>query len=275
MISRLASGAGARAPRRPGRTGTDMKARPMLEYALHPLEDRLVHVDELCRADPVPRGWARCPLCLEALYVVQLRDRSHARRFAHLAGEFARCPLVNDALPNPLAVHVGPPLDEHGRQARATFFRHWQRHLHTIRQTASAFGIARFMRAIELADVLKLWAWPTLAQRDIPYILLVLTEFIAAPRGERKQAAWSRFWFDASVQRVDDLRKPRGVLPRLFRLRYRLPRMSKFPNARHLIDCQPVLMNDIGPSDAALGTPRADIAMFEAFAARFARRPVE
>ncbi|AIV76237.1 hypothetical protein X994_4298 [Burkholderia pseudomallei] len=220
----------------------------MLEYALHPLEDRLVHVDELCRADPVPRGWARCPLCLEALYVVQLRDRSHARRFAHLAGEFARCPLVNDALPNPLAVHVGPPLDEHGRQARATFFRHWQRHLHTIRQTASAFGIARFMRAIELADVLKLWAWPTLAQRDIPYILLVLTEFIAAPR---------------------------GVLPRLFRLRYRLPRMSKFPNARHLIDCQPVLMNDIGPSDAALGTPRADIAMFEAFAARFARRPAE
>lgn len=252
-----------------------MKARPMLEYALHPVDDRLVHVDELFRADPVPRGWARCPLCLEALYVVQLRDRSHARRFVHLAGEFARCPLVNDALPNPLAVHVGPPLDERGHRQRATFFQHWQRHLHTIRQTVSAFGIARFIRVIELADVLKLWAWPTLAQHDIPYILLVLTEFIAAPRGEKKQAAWSRFWFDASVQQIDDLHKPRGVLPRLFRLRYRLPRMSKFPSARHLIDCQPVQMNDDAPADAPIGMPRADVAAFEAFAARFASRPVE
>ena len=32
--------------------------------------------------------------------------------------------------------------------------------------------------------------WPTLAQRDIPYVMLVLTDFIAAP-GNEKQAARS------------------------------------------------------------------------------------
>ncbi|KVE40011.1 hypothetical protein [Burkholderia sp. TSV86] len=240
----------------------------MLEYALHPVEDRLIHIDDFCRMDPVPYGWARCPLCLEAVYIVQLRGRSHTRRFAHLTGNHARCPLVNVTLPNPLAAQVGPPLDERGRRQRETFLQSWQRHLHTIRQTASAFGIARFTHTIEHADVLKLWAWPTLAQRDIPYILLVLAEFIAAPRSD-KQAAWSRFWFDATVQKIDDLRKPPGVLPRLFRLRYRMPRMSKFPSARHLIDCQPVQMSNASPNDTPASIPGADIDAFEAFASRF------
>lgn len=256
----------------------------MLEYALHPVEDRLIHVDDHCRADPSPRQWARCPLCLEALQVVQLRDRSHARRFVHLAGDFARCPLVDDALPNPLILQMGPPLNERARQLRAKFFQNWQKHLHTMRQIVVTFGVARFMRAIEHADVLKLWAWPTLTQREIPYILLVLADYIAAPRGER-QAPWSRFWFDASVQRVDDLSKPRGKLPRLFRLRYKPPRKTAFPNARHLIDCQPVAMEPVdvptgaafdearlrGADELGADLPGAEVAAFESFAARMLR----
>ncbi|WP_407655452.1 hypothetical protein [Burkholderia alba] len=246
----------------------------MLEHALHPVEDRLIHVDDHCRADPGPRQWARCPLCLEGLHVVQLRDRARTRRFVHLAGDYAQCPLVNDALPNPLVVRVGPPLNARAQQRRAHFFRHWQRHLSTIRQTASTFSIARFMRVIEHADVLKLWAWPTLAQHDIPYILLVLAEFIAAPPGGRA-AIWSRFWFDGSVQQVDDLSKPRGMLPKLFRLRYRPPRKSMFPNARHLIECLPVPMEDAGSQEVPERIPRQDVAAFESFAAGMLRRPAD
>ncbi|MGS1023505.1 hypothetical protein [Burkholderia glumae] len=250
-----------------------MKERPMLEFAQHPVEDRLVHVDEFCLDLPLLRGLARCPLCSGVLRVVQLRDRSRARRFVHAAGPFARCPLVSDAVSNPLAVTVGPPLTERARQLRASFFQQWQRHLHTIRQTASAFQVARFTRAIEHADVLKLWAWPTLAQRDIPYVMLVLTDFIAAPPGE-KQAAWIRFWFDASVQQIGDLGKPGRMVPRLFQLRYRRPRMSKYPSVRHLIDCRPVPMGAHEFADpAAPLTGADDVSAFESFAQRVARLP--
>lgn len=250
----------------------------MLEYALHPVEDRLIHVDDHCRADPLQRQWARCPLCHEALQVLQLRDRTRTRRFVHLAGDYARCPLVDDALPNPLMLQVGPPLNERARQLRVKFFTNWRKHLHAIRQVVSAFGVTRFMRAVEHADVLKVWAWPSLAQRDIPYILLVLADYIAAPRGER-HGAWSRFWFDGSVQRVEDLSKPRGKLPRLFRLRYKPPRKMMFPNSRHLIDCQPVPM-DV-PDPDALGAiaeaplPQADEIAFASFAARMLKHAPE
>jgi len=251
-----------------------MKERPLLEYALHPVEDRLVHVDAFCRDLPLLRGLARCPLCSGVLRVVQLRDRSQARRFVHAAGPFARCPLVSDAVPNPLAVNVGPPLTERARQLRASFFQQWQRHLHTIRQTASAFQVTRFTHAIEHADVLKLWAWPTLAQRDIPYVLLVLTDFMAAPPGER-QAAWIRFWFGAPVQKVGDLGDAGQVVPRLFRLRYKRPRMSKYPSVRHLIDCQEVPMPAHEGPDAAALLTGADVSAFESFAQRMARVPGE
>ncbi|KAF1029741.1 MAG: hypothetical protein GAK40_00341 [Burkholderia plantarii] len=261
-----------------------MKERPMLEFAQHPFEDRLVHVDAFCRDLPLIRGLARCPLCSGVLRVVQLRDRHRARRFVHAAGPFARCPLVSDSVPNPLAVRMGPPLNEHARQLRASFFRHWQRHLQTIRQTASAFHVTRFTRAIEHADVLKLWAWPTLAQRDIPYVLLVLTDFIAAPPGER-QSDWIRFWFDASVQQISDLSHPNRVVPRLFRLRYARPRLSKYPSVRHLIECQPVsrpadaLTEMVGAThsthpanlaDAPDVLTLADVSAFESFLARHA-----
>lgn len=251
-----------------------MKERPMLEYALHPVEDRLIHVDALAHVGPVPRPWARCPLCLGPLCVVSLRDRARSRRFMHLAHDLAACPLVRDALPNPLAMRIGPPLDARGQQQRAHFLRHWPGHLQTIRRAASSFGIARFMRAIEHADVLKLWAWPTLAQRDIPYILLVLTEFIAAAPGGRA-ALWSRFWFNGAVREVDDLSKPAGKLPRLFRLRYRPPRRAVFPGVRHLIDCAPVEMEDPDAPTAPDGMPRQDVAAFEAFMARAWRRAAD
>ncbi|WP_244128412.1 hypothetical protein [Burkholderia gladioli] len=251
-----------------------MKERPMLEYALHPVEDRLVHVDEFCCDLPLLRGLARCPLCSGVLRVVQLRDRTHARRFVHAAGPFARCPLVSDAVPNPLAVDVGPPLTERARQLRASFFAQWQRHLQTIRQTASAFNVTRFTGAIEHADVLKMWGWPTLAQRDIPYVMLVLTDFIAAPANE-KQAAWLRFRFDASVQQIGDLGKPDRVMPRLFRLRYKRPRMSKYPSVRHLIDCQQVPMTAHDMVDAEALLTGADVSAFESFAQKMARTPAE
>jgi hypothetical protein len=248
-------------------TGAAMKERPMLEYALHPVEDRLIHVDDLAPTGAVPRPWARCPLCHGPLHVVALRDRARSRRFLHLARGLAACPLVRDALPNPLAMRIGPPLDAQGRQRRAHFLQHWQRHLHTIRQVASSFGIARFMRTIEHADVLKLWAWPTLAQRDIPYILLVLTEFIAASSGGRT-TFWSRFWFDGSVRDIGDFDQARERLPHLFRLRYRPPRRAAFPGVRHLIGCEPVAMEEANAPAAQDGMPRQDVAAFEAFIAR-------
>jgi hypothetical protein len=251
-----------------------MKENPVLVRAFHPFEPRIVTVAEYLAEFPddepeshTPPVSARCPLCGDALQVVQLRDRAHTRYFAHIAHEQLACPLVNDTLTNPLLVnaHVFDPI--HERVRRNEFARHWRQHLHTIRQQVPGFTAARLTRVIEHADVLHVWAWPALVHADLPYILLVLAEFVATTPGV-PQSAWLRFWFDASVQCVGDLRTGgagRATASRLFRLRYRPPRASMFPGPQQLLACDEVSMNaDFLPQRVARLT-RAEVMLVESF----------
>ncbi|WP_133650249.1 hypothetical protein [Paraburkholderia flava] len=253
-----------------------MKENPVLVRALHPLEPRMATVAEYLADFPddsselhtphTSHAPPRCPLCGDELQLVQLRDRAHTRYFAHIAHERPACPLVNDALPNPLLVDAHAVDPDHERVRRDEFARHWRQHLHAIRQQVPGFTAVRLTRVIEHADVLHVWAWPTLVQADLPYIFLVLAEFIATTPGV-PQSAWLRFWFDASVHCVGDLRTGRAgrAAPRLFRLRYRPPRVSMFPGPQHLLACDEVPMNADFLSHGAARLTRAEVMLVESF----------
>lgn len=247
-----------------------MTEKPLVDHAFHPEQDRLLTVEDYLREFPgdeqTERPLARCPLCGEALQVMQSRGRKHTHYFSHAEGALAHCPLVTDGLPNPILVTAQPPNIELERKQRDMFSRHWRAHLHAMREHVPELSVIRFMRIVEHADVLHLWACPTLIQADVPYIFLVLAEFIARTPGAQ-HSAWVRFWFDATVQRIDDLRKPRATPPRLFRLHYRATRSSMFPGKRHLLRYSEVPMTG-DFLNASTRLVRSDVLTFETFLAQ-------
>ncbi|GLU31846.1 hypothetical protein WKR88_20850 [Trinickia caryophylli] len=246
-----------------------MKERPILEYALHPADGSRVtpeaYLNEYGNLPPGVRPAVRCPVCHEDVRIARLHDRAQTRHFVHASGMEALCPLVNHGMPDAVPVMQRAPDAARERRHRDDFLAHWRLHLQAMREVAPEFSVLRFTRAIEHADVLRLWACPTLAQADVPYILLVLSAFIAAVPGPPYRA-WLRFWFDASVKEVADLRAPRDMPARLFRLRYRGTQAAMFPDARHLIEWAEVPMAADFLNQA---TPRflsSEVFAFEAFA---------
>ncbi len=248
-----------------------MKEKPILPYALHPLDQRRVTVDEFLQdaraPDAMSRATALCPLCGEDVYVARLHDRAHTQQFSHVAGERARCPLVNSRLHDMTFMSIYCHDEERTRRQRGAFIGHWRHHLMAIRQHAPVFSVQRFTQVIEYADVLHLWSCPTLVQEDVPYILLTLASFIAEMPGTA-HPTWLRFVFDASVREAIDLRKPGRTPPRFFRLHYRSSFTSMFPDARHLLEWIDVPMT----GDFLHQTPRITLPEATAFDAFIKRQ---
>jgi hypothetical protein len=223
-----------------------VKEKPILEYALCAPDSRRItatqFLERFGKVEPAIVPALRCPLCGEPVHFTRTHDRSHKAHFAHTAGVKAACALVDVMLPVSTAFLTIYPHDALGRQRRSEFARHWQHHLTEIRRHAPSFSVMRFTHSLAHADVLHIWSCPTLVAQDIPYILLVLSAFIAETTGVA-HPTWLRFMFDASVIEIGDLRRPGKLAPRLFRLHYRAAHNSMFPNASHLLDWSEVPMS--------------------------------
>jgi hypothetical protein len=248
-----------------------MKDKPILDYGLHPFDARTLTIEEYLQEfgldDEAMRLAPRCPVCGGELYVMQIHDRAHRKQFVHIAGVHALCPLVNDTLnTTPFVASRNPDLIQEKSQ-RSEFVSNWRLHLQVMRELVPAISVVRLTRLIEHADVLHLWSCPGLRQEDIPYILLVLAEFIAENPGAQ-HPAWFRFWFDWSVSEVADLRHPGQRLPQLFRFRYRPSRRSMFPSARHLLEWQQIPMTGDFLSRALPRLLGWEIESFDEFIAR-------
>lgn len=245
-----------------------MNDKAALDYALHPKEDRRYSVAEYLaefeQYDAALRPQPRCPICGANLYINQLRDRAHTRQFAHIAGTEIHCPLVNDDCFNRVFVsrRLADPILE-ARQ-RDAFMQQWRGHFQTMRRQAPSLSVVRLIRIIEYADVLHLWACPNLMQADLPYILLVLAEFIAETPGAA-HPSWLRFCFDSSVTELTELRRPGRPAPRFYRFHYRPSHNSMFPSARHLLGWQEVAMSDIHLSEESMSLTHTDALAFETF----------
>lgn len=224
-----------------------MKEKPILEYALRAPDSQRIaatqFVEHSSKIGTVTIPALRCPLCGEPVHFARTHDRAHKAHFAHTAGVKAACPLVNATLPISTTFLTIYPHDARlAHRRRSEFAEHWQHHLAEIRRHAPSFSVVRLTQSLAHADVLHIWSCPTLAVEDIPYILLVLSAFIAETHGAT-HPTWLRFLFDASILEISDLRRTDRLAPRLFRLHYRAAHNSMFPNANHLLDWSEIPMN--------------------------------
>jgi hypothetical protein len=218
-----------------------------------------------------------CPLCGGPL-TLNLRRRAGRQYFRHdEQADEARCPLSTSSYqPEGMSIaHKRDPLVE--VECRQRFLRHWRRHYRLMRQTAPSVTLRRFTELIEYADVMNLWSYERLDERDLPYVLLVLAEFMTV-HDESGESTRERFWFDRSVRDVGDLwSEQRTSRARLFRMVYREPLHTPFPTAADMLHWECVEQIDRLKDMEGPGISRADVRAFDQFvernaAARLARR---
>jgi hypothetical protein len=236
---------------------------------LHPLDERYINAYTLhsalhSEADSgaqTPISPPACPLCLGEL-VANPRRRAGFVNYRHKSGAHAEhCPLTTARYqPDDLMIR-GPRDPLSARRQRSRFLYRWKRHYRIARSAAPSLSIRRFTELIEYADVLNLWSYPRLAQRDLPYALLVLAGFVAA-RNERDELVWVRFWFDKSVSDMGDLWQEGAHPPRLFKVIYRKPLHTPFPTGAEILFWEPVVRAARRADAETSAVSRAEIRAF-------------
>jgi hypothetical protein len=211
-----------------------------LPLALHPSEER--YIDAASYRQEVGAGsrqFARCPFCRREMMAV-VDDGEEGLQFFHRQHlSSSPCPLTTNAL-QPDGLSVECPRDfEVERRNRGLFLAEWQSHLAVMAQQVPSISIERFVRLVSYADVLNLWSYEALEQRDIPFILLVLAEVIAdVSAGHGKM--WVRFVFEGRIKRLSDLWAQPELNTRLFRIRYKRLNGERMPTARDIVACEEV-----------------------------------
>ncbi|MGF6304852.1 hypothetical protein [Paraburkholderia sp. WC7.3d] len=212
----------------------------------------------------------RCPLCQSDL--APARGARHAAgaaghlRHKHRTND-AGCVLTTSAYqPKELVAQERRDVIVGGRH-REHFIGRWTHHYVAARRLLPSLTVQRFATVIAYADVLNLWSCAVLQQEDVPVVLLVLAGFMRLPN-DANGAAWVRFWFDTSVQEVEDLWKPRPVPPRLFQVAYREPEFTPFPTGMQVL-----YWNEVASRPGWLDGPApelspAEMAEFRRFVAR-------
>ncbi|MFC0693343.1 hypothetical protein [Paraburkholderia humisilvae] len=240
-----------------------------MDNELHPLDERYIEaygIREGNGSDDPGTGTVRCPLCGGELLPTHHQRRGH-RYFKHRHEEqTARCPLTT---PNyqldrfEISLHT-PDLNA-VRMNRAQFLFNWKRHFRIARHMAPALTLERFIAVVKYADVMNLWGFPLLDQRDLPYVLLVLAGFIAEHR-KGDVTMWTRFWFDGRVRSASDLWRSGGVRdPQLYRVVYRDVVRTPFPTGAEIVRWESVERVDRVADLASRGVGRADMRLFEKF----------
>lgn len=221
------------------------------DKTLHPLDERYVETyafrapvagaADAAASGAAASGAARwCPLCGGEL-VPTHRQRHGRRYFRHQdAGDDARCPLTTPhyELAGLAVAQRGGPAADFGHRTR--FLAGWQAHYRRMQMLAPSLTLERFAILIQCADVLNLWSYRSLDERDLPHLLLVLAGFIRVPQADGG-AYWIRFWFDARIEDVGDLWTPAGQAAQLFRVHYREPADTPFPSAEAINSWESIL----------------------------------
>ncbi|MFM0215471.1 hypothetical protein [Paraburkholderia caledonica] len=236
-----------------------------LPLALHHREERYVdaasYLDEL-QLSGVEEQMARCPFCRRQMMTVEDDDELGLQFFHRQHFSSSPCPLTTSAVQPPVLFARGIPNLDVERHNRAAFLACWQTHFAVMTEQVKTLSIERFANLIAVADVLHLWSYKELEQKDIPFILLALAEAITDSTVAHEKM-WVRFVFEGRIKAVSDLWAEPGMRAKLYRIQYRPRKNTTMPNARDIVICVEVERSSVSQDSRAVPVSEVDEALFE------------
>lgn len=183
---------------------------------------------------------ARCPVCNQRLSVVAHSTPDSIGHFAHLKGS-GFCPTKSGAAAPYAGLHPRDPDQEAARRIKKAFLANWQKHFFRLDWIVKGLAIDEFIDVIKTANQERIWEYTNLEEFQLPYIFATLMDFPPSrgyikKNGTPARHCWFRCWFDASVQRYDDLWIHRKTPLMFWRAWYGIPQGRRKPKTEDLID---------------------------------------
>lgn len=223
-----------------------------MRKALHPLKNEEINVPEyICdfgNSVNVDTERVRCPICKQRMYVVASSAPNSIGHFAHMPNA-AFCPTkITSAAPYAALPPLHPD-PEAARIIKRKFVQNWEKHFCQLDWLVKGLAYQEFIEVIKAANASRIWEYAKLEEFQLPYVFATLTDFPPeksyTPKDKPpKRKCYFRCWFDASVQRYDDLWIHRNTPLQFWRAWYALPAGKRKPNAEDLIGAYPMNMDD-------------------------------
>jgi hypothetical protein len=215
-----------------------------MRCALHPDRDEQITVPSYIKAfgkhTNILIEQARCPICKQRLTIVAASSPDSIAHFAHRKGS-GFCPTkIKSAAP-----YAGLPPRQPNRETalriRSAFLENWARHFTQLNWLVKGLSTDEFIDVVRTANQERIWEYANLEEFQLPYIFATLMDFppsrsYKTKDGKPARHKWFRCWFDASVQRYDDLWIHRDTPLIFWRAWYNLPAGCRKPKIEDLSD---------------------------------------
>lgn len=215
-----------------------------MRTAFHPdRDDRItvpIYIKEFGN-DPIDVSErARCPVCIQRLSVVAPSSPDSIGHLAHMRGS-GFCPTKSEAAAPYADLPPRDPDQEAARRIKRIFLANWQKHFSMLDWIVKGLAIDEFIDVIKVASKERIWEYANLEEFQLPYVFATLMDFPPSRSYKKKDGTparhcWFRCWFDASVQRYDDLWIHRKEPLMFWRAWYELRKGKLKPKAEDLID---------------------------------------
>lgn len=183
---------------------------------------------------------ARCPVCHQRLNIVAASSVDSIAHFAHQKNS-GFCPTKSKASASYSGLHPKNPDPEAAKRIKAAFLANWPRHFSRLKWLIKGLAVVEFIKVIQTANQERIWEYAQLEEFQLPYVFATLMDFPPSKSykgkdGRPAREYWFRCWFDASVQRYDDLWIHRETPLTFWRAWYKVPEGNRKPKAEDLID---------------------------------------
>ncbi|WP_458504400.1 hypothetical protein [Methylobacter sp.] len=159
--------------------------------------------------------------------------------FAHMRGS-GYCPTKSSAASPYAGLPPRNPDQEAARRMKRAFLANWKKHFGQLDWFVKGLAIDEFIAVIRTANKERIWEYVDLEEYQLPYVFATLMDFPPGrsykKNGVPTRKLWFRCWFDASVQRYDDIWIHRETPLMFWRAWYSLPEGKRKPKVEDLID---------------------------------------
>lgn len=205
-----------------------------MREALHPSKHQSITIDlyllEFGRKPVIGndlRPRARCPICRQILNDVAGKSESSTGHFSHFQNSHY-CPSKASAAEPYISLTPSNPNPKRALYLKQRFYAKWEWHYSQMCKLAAALSYQEFMALIKEANRLRIWEYSNLQEWELPYTLILTKDYPVHTstkiKGIPLRKFWLRFWYDPSVQNLEDLWIKRTEEPKLFRASYTQPK---------------------------------------------------